>query len=111
MTWSCQRLLRWRRRHGMLQEYDQETKDYEVERHSVFWSDEGCKSLYKNHLKCAPCRSSPACTTGSRLIPALYEKAPGCPSTWMPKHLNRNNSTTGSFWSHITCMLPFTCLR
>mmetsp|Transcript_10777 Transcript_10777/g.32342 ORF Transcript_10777/g.32342 Transcript_10777/m.32342 type:complete len:600 (-) Transcript_10777:893-2692(-) len=32
-------------------EYDQETKDYEVERHSVFWSDEGCKSLYKNHLK------------------------------------------------------------
>lgn len=36
----------------VLQEYDQETKDYEVERHAVFWSDEGCKSLYKNHLKC-----------------------------------------------------------
>jgi hypothetical protein len=36
----------------MLQEYDQETKDYEVERHAVFWSDDGCKSLYKNHLKC-----------------------------------------------------------
>ena len=36
-----------------LQEYDQETKDYEVERHAVFWSDDGCKSLYKNHLRCA----------------------------------------------------------
>jgi hypothetical protein len=36
-----------------VQEYDQETKDYEVERHAVFWSDDGCKSLYKNHLKCA----------------------------------------------------------
>ncbi len=36
----------------MSQEYDQETKDYEVDRHAVFWSDDGCKSLYKNHLKC-----------------------------------------------------------
>lgn len=32
-------------------DYEQATKDYEVERHAVFWSDEGCKSLYKNHLK------------------------------------------------------------
>jgi hypothetical protein len=34
------------------QEYDQETKDYEVARHAVFWSDEGSKTLYKNHVKC-----------------------------------------------------------
>lgn len=38
---------------NVLQEYDQETKDYEVDRHAVFWSDDGCKSLYKNHLRCA----------------------------------------------------------
>ena len=37
---------------NFLQEYDQETKDYEVDRHAVFWSDDGCKSLYKNHLRC-----------------------------------------------------------
>lgn len=36
-----------------VQEYDQETKDYEVARHAVFWSDDGSKSLYKNHIKCA----------------------------------------------------------
>ena len=33
------------------QEYDQETKDYEVARHAVFWSDDGSKTLYKNHVK------------------------------------------------------------
>ncbi len=42
----------------MSQEYDQETKDYEVDRHAVFWSDDGCKSLYKNHLKCVASPSS-----------------------------------------------------
>ena len=47
-----------------MQEYDQETKDYEVERHAVFWSDDGCKSLYKNHLKYA----SPLLVLHQRLV-------------------------------------------
>ena len=38
-AWSCP------------QEYDQETKDYEVARHALFWSDDGSKTLYKNHVK------------------------------------------------------------
>lgn len=50
----------------IVQEYDQETKDYEVERHAVFWSDDGCKSLYKNHLECARhiFAHCPPCETG-----------------------------------------------
>ena len=47
------------------QEYDQETKDYEVARHAVFWSDEGSKTLYKNHVKCVTLAQALMCNSNA----------------------------------------------
>ncbi len=33
------------------QDFDEERKDYETARHALFYTDENCKKMYKNHVK------------------------------------------------------------
>jgi hypothetical protein len=73
------------------QEYDQETKDYEVERHAVFWSDDGCKSLYKNHLRCVeyPARAAGAFTYIGSAAALQRVLSVCCLPTFHDRHPNR----------------------